>query len=77
MPSNFPNQDELKSRAATLKRLLQEKHSIELKHGHCLELVAKMHGLKDWNTMSALAPRETDIVGESTLDHPHHGRGAD
>ena len=58
MAMELPGPSELKSLATILKRLLQETHSVNLKHGHCLEIISKLYGLKDWNTASALAEEE-------------------
>jgi len=47
-----------KSMARALRSALAER-DVDLSHSACLELVARQHGLSDWNTLSAkLAPPE-------------------
>jgi len=48
--------EQLKAEAHLLKRLTGEKLS------KCYEIVAKKYNYKDWNTASALAPKETTNV---------------
>jgi hypothetical protein len=63
MSSKFLTHFELKSHAKALRQALHEQFAVELKHSDCLELLAKMHGLKDWNTLASLAPE----VGKPSL----------
>lgn len=49
-----PSKQQLKELAKTLRQVLREKHSIDLKHGHSLEVFAKVFGYNDWNTASAM-----------------------
>ena len=46
------NRPDAKAMAKTL-RLELEARQMTLSHGACLEVVAKQHGYRDWNTMSA------------------------
>ena len=41
-----------KQRAKRLRTALEEKN-ITLNHGQCLDLVARIEGMRDWNTLSA------------------------
>lgn len=42
-----------KAMAQTLREVLATRR-IELKHGEALEIVSRMHGVTDWNTLSAM-----------------------
>jgi|GEM_PF-4300483 len=44
---------EVKEQATILKSFLKQ-NSIELTHSSCLQAIAKINGIKDWNTMSAI-----------------------
>lgn len=48
--------EQMKTEARELKRLTGEKLS------KCYEIVAKKYKYRDWNTASALAPKETPNV---------------
>ncbi|GEO84463.1 MULTISPECIES: glyoxalase superfamily protein [Alphaproteobacteria] len=48
--------DELKSQARRLREAMAS-GGTAVTHGTALELVAKSHGVRDWNTLSALAAR--------------------
>ncbi len=48
--------DELKSQAKRLRDAMAGSGT-PVSHGAALELVAKSHGVRDWNTLSALAAR--------------------
>lgn len=50
-----PTKEQLKERAKHLCELMLEKYSVKVKHGHSLEIVSRLFGIKDWNTASALA----------------------
>lgn len=50
-----PSKEQIKERAKFLREVLREKHTIDLPHGHALEVLAKVFGYKDWNTASALS----------------------
>ncbi|HAU0369115.1 TPA: hypothetical protein JBF73_07855 [Legionella pneumophila] len=45
--------DKVKKQATILKEYLKEAN-IEMSHSSCLHAVAKIHGYKNWNTLSAL-----------------------
>lgn len=50
-----PSKQQFKDLAKLLRQVLRDKHNIELKHGHSLEVCAKVFGYTDWNTASALS----------------------
>ncbi len=55
----YPPVDELKAQARRLRQAMTERGS-EITHAAALELVARQHGARDWNTLSALAARPND-----------------
>lgn len=55
-----PTKDQLKERAKHLCEIMLEKYSVKVKHGHSLEIISKLFGVKDWNTASALSARAAD-----------------
>ncbi len=59
-----PSKEQVKARAKFLREVLQEKHKIDLPHGHALEVLAKVFGYKDWNTASALS---ADVSNEQPV----------
>ncbi|ACM25966.1 hypothetical protein RRH01S_02_01840 [Rhizobium rhizogenes NBRC 13257] len=52
----YPSIDELKAQARRLRQAMAERGN-DIAHSAALELVAKQHGLRDWNTLSALAAK--------------------
>ncbi|MGV8935934.1 MAG: glyoxalase superfamily protein [Allorhizobium sp.] len=66
--------DELKSQARRLREAMSAKGA-GLTHSAALELVAKSHGARDWNTISALAARSDNaeqppaVVGAIVSGH--------
>ncbi|WP_209598427.1 glyoxalase superfamily protein [Ruegeria sp. HKCCSP351] len=46
--------EELKEQAKRLRRKLRDT-GVQLSHGQALELVAHQHGMRDWNTLHAVA----------------------
>jgi hypothetical protein len=50
-----PTKEQLKERAKHLCEIMLEKYSVKVKHGHSLEIVSRLFGIKDWNTASALS----------------------
>ncbi len=52
----YPSIDELKAQARRL-RLAMSNHGDAISHSAALELIAKQYGVRDWNTLSALAPQ--------------------
>lgn len=48
-----PSKERLKIRSQLLAQWFQENYGIKVKHGHCLDLVSRIYGFKDWNTFSA------------------------
>lgn len=57
--------DELKGQARRLRRAMAETGA-EIAHSAALELVAKSHGQRDWNTLAALAGRAPDVKPAET-----------
>ncbi|EKL8567169.1 glyoxalase superfamily protein [Pseudomonas aeruginosa] len=49
--------ESLKSQAKRLRSHFSAQN-IELNHSQALEAIAAIHGFKDWNTASALSPKE-------------------
>ena len=56
MTTTYPSIDELKVQARRLRQAMIERGD-DVSHSAALELVAKQHGLRDWNTLSALAAK--------------------
>jgi hypothetical protein len=50
-----PTKKQLKERAKHLCQIMLEKYGVKVSHGHSLEVISKLFGVKDWNTASALA----------------------
>ncbi len=50
--------DAYKAQAKRLRTALAER-DITLSHGHALEAVARQHGFRDWNTLTAAGPAGT------------------
>jgi hypothetical protein len=73
----------LKAQARRLRKAMSERGT-EMTHGMALELVAEQHGLRDWNTLSAVAakpnaePVSTVAVGDAVrgryLNQPFTGK---
>ncbi|KAA1177957.1 hypothetical protein FP026_22405 [Rhizobium tropici] len=59
MTTTYPSIDELKAQARRLRQAMAERGD-DMSHSMALELVAKQHGLRDWNTLSALATKSND-----------------
>ncbi|SEM60088.1 hypothetical protein SAMN04488103_101592 [Gemmobacter aquatilis] len=52
MTGILPTRDGAKAQAKALRAAMQAEGR-DISHGEALELIAKSHGLKDWNTLSA------------------------
>jgi hypothetical protein len=52
----YPSIDDLKAQAKRLRNAM-EASGTPVSHGAALELIARQHGVRDWNTLSALAAR--------------------
>jgi len=52
----YPTIEELKSQAKRLRQAMEVRRTA-ISHSAALELVAHQHGVRDWNTLSALATR--------------------
>jgi hypothetical protein len=72
----MPDFPDTKAMATILRRELQHQQ-IDLSHSACLELVAKQHGFRDYNTLAAVraadvtpaAPRGSLPAGWETIGH--------
>ncbi|MFK0335402.1 glyoxalase superfamily protein [Rhizobium sp. NPDC090275] len=53
---NYPSIDDLKAQAKRLRGAM-ESSGTPISHSAALELIASQHGVRDWNTLSALASR--------------------
>lgn len=78
--NTLPSLDTLKSQARALRAALEA--SSPVSHSQSLELVAKQHGFRDWNTLHAAlgnrtAPRRYQIgqqISGRYLGHPFEAR---
>jgi hypothetical protein len=52
----YPSIDDLKAQAKRLRSAM-EASGTQVSHSAALELIARQHGVRDWNTLSALAAR--------------------
>ncbi|MBZ9791739.1 hypothetical protein K9B32_16690 [Rhizobium sp. 3T7] len=59
MTTAYPTIEELKSQAKRLRQAM-EARGTAISHSAALELVAQQHGVRDWNTLSALATRPNE-----------------
>ncbi|EPE99083.1 glyoxalase superfamily protein [Rhizobium grahamii] len=59
MTTAYPPIEELKSQAKRLRQAM-ETRGTAISHSAALELVAQQHGVRDWNTLSALATRPNE-----------------
>lgn len=59
MTTIYPSIEELKVQARRLRQAMAERGD-DMSHSAALELIAKQHGLRDWNTLSALAAKPND-----------------
>ncbi|WFU09948.1 glyoxalase superfamily protein [Rhizobium sp. CB3090] len=60
MTTIYPSIDELKAQAKRLRQAIAERGG-DITHSAALELVAKQYGLRDWNTLSALAAKPNAV----------------
>jgi hypothetical protein len=66
----LPSKEQLKERAKSLREILKQKYKIDMAHGHALEVIAKLFGIKDWNTAAALSegkPRAAPSVAQTAV----------
>lgn len=83
MDTPIPTRTALKSQAKRLRATLGDQGKI-ISHGQSLELIAQQYGLRDWNTLNAMAPEETrtnqlernvgQIVSGQYLGHKFKGQ---
>lgn len=59
MTTQYPSIDALKAQAKRLREAMTD-HGETLSHSGALELVARQHGLRDWNTLAALSARPNE-----------------
>jgi hypothetical protein len=81
--TSSPTVGELKLQARRLRQAMADRGQT-LPHSAVLELVAQQHGMRDWNTLSAMAPKERALdpvsfaVGAQVrgryLNQPFEGR---
>ncbi len=64
MQTNIPSTESLKEKAKVVRKFLKDKCNADVSHSHCLELIAQVYGIKDWNTASAVSK---PVVNKSTL----------
>lgn len=50
--TDLPSLDALKAQAKQLKQALGARGQ-DMSHGQCLDLIARQHGMRDWNTLHA------------------------
>lgn len=55
----IPPVDELKQQAKRLRQAMAD-HGTPLPHSAALEILAQQHGVRDWNTISALAGQSNE-----------------
>lgn len=83
MDTPIPTRTALKSQAKRLRATLGD-HGKIISHGQSLEAIAQQYGLRDWNTLNAMAPEERrsnqldwnvgQIVSGQYLGHRFRGR---
>ncbi|MDR2310975.1 MAG: hypothetical protein LBE54_08320 [Brucellaceae bacterium] len=56
MSAQYPPIEELKLQARRLRQAMND-HGDAISHSTALELIAKQYGIRDWNTLSALAAK--------------------
>lgn len=56
MSAQYPPIEELKLQARRLRQAMND-HGDAISHSTSLELIAKQYGMRDWNTLSALAAK--------------------
>ena len=66
--NSLPSIDQLKEQAKSLRNI-KAKDGVSLGHSQCLELVAKGHGFKDSNCLSAAASNESGAKPYFTGQH--------
>ena len=79
MTQTLPSRDVLKSQAKRLRRDLASQGK-DVSHSRALEMIAHQHGVRDWNTLNAMAPKTEEptwfpgqrITGQY-LGHPFDG----
>ena len=65
-----------KSMARALRSALAERN-IDASHSECLEIVARQHGLRDWNTLVAATANETAVGLSVFVEHGRQREAAD
>ena len=56
MMTSYPGIEELKAQAKRLRQAMNDRGTT-LTHSAALELIARQHGARDWNTLAALAAK--------------------
>lgn len=69
---SLPSIEFLKAQANRLIGYMGDKHRFRLKPASSLEALAAMYGYSDWNTLHAMAARESEPAVASTSKQPAH-----
>lgn len=62
MQTDIPSSDSLKEKAKVIRKFMKDKYNVDISHGHSLELISQVFGLKDWNTASAVSKPKVDKI---------------
>lgn len=74
MTTTYPTINELKAQAKRLRQAMATRGTA-ISHGAALELVAEQYGMRDWNTLSALATRpNTEPIAALSVGSRIRGR---
>ncbi|WP_245303107.1 glyoxalase superfamily protein [Rhizobium esperanzae] len=71
--TTYPGIEELKAQAKRLRQAMNDRGTA-LTHSAALEMIARQHGTRDWNTLAALAARP-DATAKTPLFVGAHIRG--
>ena len=73
MTTTYPAIDELKAQAKRLRQAMSDRGTT-LTHSAALELIARQHGARDWNTLAALAARPNAAPKRQALRRSAYSR---
>ncbi|MBB2700830.1 UNVERIFIED_ORG: hypothetical protein GGI66_005542 [Rhizobium esperanzae] len=71
--TTYPGIDELKAQAKRLRQAMNDRGTA-LTHSAALEMIARQHGARDWNTLAALAAKP-NVAAKTPLFVDAHVRG--
>ncbi|ANL46095.1 hypothetical protein AMC87_CH01379 [Rhizobium phaseoli] len=71
--TTYPGIDELKAQAKRLRQAMNDRGTA-LTHSAALEMIARQHGARDWNTLAALAAKP-NVAAKTPLFVGAHVRG--